>query len=411
MAASTRQRAVAQASMQATRLHRQLGLDLTKPVDVFGIAQTLGLWLMAQPLDRLYGCYLRTGQAAGIIVNSQHPESLQRFTVAHEIGHHILGHDHTTDDGADFGSFTGGVLEEAQAQAFAASLLLPLPLINRVLRELPSGQPLGPAEVYLFSRQTGVSYTAAVWTLQNQRRLSPQSARLFAKRGAAAAKTELRGRSWTQDARADVWMLGPSQSGLHVVCRIGDELHVRLPENLSTGHAWRVNTPDAGGLLFAETAPPPIAWNGDTLATAHDRTPSTPIGDRVDADGLELEADAHLAYDGSSLGDDQQVSGNERGDDLFDLLDDPPAEDESPDPSLDWAIQPEQTGTRALVFVPRRQGSYDIRLTLRPLWDPTADPVADFSVGIRARPRARIEGRGLVQPTREAWIRQQAITG
>ncbi len=397
--------------MEATRLQRRLGLDLTKQVDVFGIAQTLGLWLMAQPLDRLYGCYLRTGEAAGIIVNSQHPESLQRFTVAHEIGHHILGHDHTTDDGADFGSFTGGALEEAEAQAFAASLLLPLPLINRVLRELPSGKPLGPAEVYLFSRQTGVSYTAAVWTLQNQRRLSPQTARLFAKRGAAAAKTELRGRSWTRDARADVWMLGPSQSGLHVVCRIGDELHVRLPESLSTGRAWRVDMPDVGGLLFAESGSPPITWDGDTLAATRDWSTVRTVGVRIDAEGLELEADAHLAYDGTSLGDDKQVSSSERGDDFFDLLDESPDDDESSGPSLGWAIQPERPGARALVFVPRRQGSYDIRLTLRPLWDPTADPVANFSVGIRARPRARIEGRGLVQPTREAWIRQQAITG
>jgi Zn-dependent peptidase ImmA (M78 family) len=408
MPGTARQRALAHASMQATRLHRDLQIDVTRQVDVFGIAQKLGLWLMAQPLDHLYGFYLRTDDAGGIAVNSQHPESVQRFTVAHEIGHHVLGHQHTTDDVGDLGVFAGSKLEEAQAQVFAASLLLPLPFVNRVLRDLERGGRLGPAEVYTFSRQTGVSYTAAVWTLQNMHRLSRQSAQLFIKRGAAAAKTELRGRNWIRDARADVWMLGPNQTGLSVVCRIGDEVHIRLPENLSTGHAWHIDEPAAAGRMFANPDSPPVAWTGDVI------TALAPDGDsmRMDATsaprGLWLESDEHVAYDGTVLGEYQGNSDNLATENLLDYPDDVPTGAETDTADAMWSIKPEEAGIRALIFVPRDQGSYQIRLSVRPMWNSALAPVAEYLVGIRARPRARIEGRGLVHPTKEAWVRQKA---
>jgi Zn-dependent peptidase ImmA (M78 family) len=406
MPANARQRALASASMQATRLHRDLNLDVTQQVDVFGIAQTLGLWLMAQPLDHLYGFYLRTDEAAGIVVNSQHPESLQRFTVAHEIGHHVLGHQHTTDDIDDLASFGGRKLEEAQAQAFAASLLLPLPLINRVLRNLPQEHPLTPGDVYLFSRQTGVSYTAAVWQLKNLKKLTPQSARQFAKLGAAAAKSELRGRSWTSNARADVWVLGPGQAGLDLACRVGDEVHVRLPENLSTGHAWHIDEPPASSFMSAEEAPSPLAWISDTITvmTAEDG-PGSKI-EAHDNDGLKLEADEHVAYDGATLSEYQEVSDDLGADDMFGDFDNSISDSEPGS----WSVRPERTGTRVLVFVPRTPGGHQIRLTLRPIWDPAITPLADYRIGINARIRARIDGSGIVQPTRDAWASLRAAS-
>jgi Zn-dependent peptidase ImmA (M78 family) len=408
MPGTARQRALAHASMQATRLHRDLHIDVTRQVDVFGIAQMLGLWLMAQPLDHLYGCYLRTGEAGGIAVNSQHPESVQRFTVAHEIGHHVLGHQHATDDVGDLGVFTGSKLEEAQAQVFAASLLLPLPFVNRVLRDLERGGQLGPAEVYIFSRQTGVSYTAAVWTLQNMHRLSRQSAQLFIKRGAAAAKTELLGRNWIRDARADVWMLGPNQTGLSVVCRIGDEVHVRLPENLSTGHAWHIDEPATPGLIFSNPDSPPIAWTGDAITALPPAEDSPRMDTASEPGGLWLEADEHIAYDGAVLGKYQRNSDNLATESLLDYPNDVAADADKGTADVMWSVKPEEAGIRALVFVPRDQGSYQIRLSVRPMWNSALAPVAEYLVGIRARPRARIEGRGLVHPTKEAWVRQKA---
>jgi Zn-dependent peptidase ImmA (M78 family) len=396
--------------MEATRLHRDLKIDPSRPVDVFGVAQMLGIWLMAQPLDRLYGCYLRTAQAAGIAVNSQHPESLQRFTVAHEIGHHVLGHHHTVDDHGDVASFTGNRLEEAQAQVFAASLLLPLPLINRVLRQFPSERALRPPEVYLFSRQTGVSYSAAVWQLRSLKKLTTESAQSFAKRGAAAAKTELRGRNWVSDARADVWLLGPAHSGVSVVCRVGDEIHVRLPESLSTGHAWRLDESGSPGAMFPGADPQRVGWTGDTIAPLQDDAEWEAVGESGGNEGLSLEVDEHVAYNGATLSGRRDGQGDSTAERELEYLDDEPRDAEDSATGVSWPVRPELPGSRALVFVPREQGSYQICLSLRPVWDPAASPVTEYRIGVRARPRARIDGQGIVHPTKEAWVNRKART-
>jgi len=140
LAPSARQRAISEASMEATRLGLRMRIPTDRPVDVFLLAQRLGLWLAAQPLDNAYGFYLRQDTAAGIVVNSHHPESLQRYTCAHEIGHHILGHDSHVDDVSTLRQYSHLALQELQAQVFAASLLMPLPLINRILASLKSNR-------------------------------------------------------------------------------------------------------------------------------------------------------------------------------------------------------------------------------------------------------------------------------
>lgn len=403
MVASARDRALSHASMAATRLNRDLKIDQTRPVDVFGIAQRIGLWLMAQPLERLYGAYVRNIEHAGVLVNSQHPESLQRFTVAHEIGHHILGHGPTTDDHTNVSAFTGTALEEAQAQTFAASLLLPLPLINRTLRELRSGPELSASEVYMFSRQTGVSYTAAVWTLLSRRRLNYPAAQRLAKRGAAAAKTELRGETWIDDARADVWVLGADDAGLEVMCRVGDEIHVRLPENLSTGLAWQVDSPAVGGRFAPPTSPPVASWAGDAELVIADDVARPPDQRLARAAGPHLAWDIHLGPDGLVAG--HEIVEDDPVADLFGSAGEAAGSDTSPD----WPVPAGVGGTRALVFVPRVEGAAGIDLSLRPPWA-DAEPAQTYHVGLYARAHSRLAGAGLAQPTRDAWARTQSMS-
>jgi hypothetical protein len=162
--------------------------------------------------------------------------------------------------------------------------------------------------------------------------------------------------------------------------------------------------------MFADASPSPLAWSGDTITTLASDTESGSLTEVGDMGGLRLEADEHLAYNGATLGQRQHTSDNLRAEDLFDYFGDALSDAESGAVDLTWSIRPEQVGTRALVFVPGSQGSYQIRLSLRPMWDPTTTPLADYQIGVRARPRARIDGRGLVQPTKEAWVRQKAAT-
>lgn len=57
--------------------------------------------------------------------NSSHPVKRNRFTVAHELGHHLLGHTSGCGRGTNSSS-----PQEVEANQFAAELLMPLQLLK-----------------------------------------------------------------------------------------------------------------------------------------------------------------------------------------------------------------------------------------------------------------------------------------
>jgi predicted nucleic acid-binding Zn-ribbon protein len=111
--------AVAQAA--AARLLDEHNLT-EPPIDVESLAGKLGLSVERRALGD------QSGELRGtrIIVNRDHPSVRQRFTIAHEIGHFVLHTDHCA---------TAQI--ERQADAFAAALLIPSPILARAVRETP----------------------------------------------------------------------------------------------------------------------------------------------------------------------------------------------------------------------------------------------------------------------------------
>jgi Zn-dependent peptidase ImmA (M78 family) len=207
----------ADASMAAARLHARLHTDLSRPVDIFRIVQELGIWLSCRPLGNLFGFYLRQDDALGICLNAAHPETLQRYTCAHELGHHLLGHASNLDDATDIEGLGGATpAQERAAQVFAGSFLMPLELVNRVLRRLglyDKPLTLSAADVYQVSRELDVSYTATIWRLRALDRIDGPTAAGYAKAGAAAAKSELRGGAPHGSARAALWVIDLCRPG------------------------------------------------------------------------------------------------------------------------------------------------------------------------------------------------------
>ncbi len=106
------------------------------PVDVDRIAKSLGIQIRRQPYEpeKISGFLYRDRDRAIIGVNSNHHRHRRRFTVAHEIGHFLLhkaGLDEVHID-QDFQvqlrgerSSKGTDIEEIEANAFAAELLMP----------------------------------------------------------------------------------------------------------------------------------------------------------------------------------------------------------------------------------------------------------------------------------------------
>lgn len=271
-----RKAALAEASMQAQRLHARLGTDYTRPVDIFGVVQELGIWLSSRPLGAgLFGFYLREGDAAGIVLSASHPEYLQRYTCAHELGHHVLGHRSHLDDRDDIiGDAPAERYDEHAAQMFAGNFLMPIQAVNRVQRRLgiPRDHALTAAEVYALSRELDVSFSAAAWQLVNLGRLSTRRAADIVRAGAAEAKRTMRPGPHPQgDNRAGLVVIDETGRDVEVLVRPGDELRIRVPENASTGYLWRLGTPEEN--QQDSDGAPGLSWDGEAgIAPATERT-------------------------------------------------------------------------------------------------------------------------------------------
>ncbi|GAB5400975.1 MAG: ImmA/IrrE family metallo-endopeptidase [Aureisphaera sp.] len=121
---------------------------LQAPVKVDKLAKFLGATIEYQDLDdEVSGFLVRKHNKNIIGVNQNHPPVRKRFTISHEIGHLILHlHkqalfvDYYKDKGAKFYRSTNKEYDyrmEKEANQFAASLLMPEPLIEVEIQNLP----------------------------------------------------------------------------------------------------------------------------------------------------------------------------------------------------------------------------------------------------------------------------------
>lgn len=323
----TRRKILADASMQAQRLHARLRTDFDRPIDVFRVVQEEGIWLASKPLGQgLYGFYLREGDATGIVVNAEHPEYLQRYTCAHELGHHILGHGSQLDEESDImGNAKADGHEELAAQVFAGNFLMPLQAVNRAQRRLGIKRRgrLSPAEVYAISRELDVSFSATAWQLVNLGRLSARQARDMVRSGAAAAKRAMRGGpNPVGDNRAGLVIIDESGRDVPILCRPGDEVRVRLSENASTGYVWQIESPVGGGRQQVN-----LSWDGASGITP---AVGAPESDDVQDGGspLRLVDDAYGGSGQLEASHDSDARLAEAGEREFVFLADHPGREE-----------------------------------------------------------------------------------
>lgn len=211
-------------------------------VAIFDVIEDARIWLFFKPLRNLYGAYERQGDAAGIMVNSQHPLNLQRFTAAHEYGHHVLGHLVSADNEDHIYRDGNQKLQEVAAQAFAGEFMMPIQLVNYSLSTIGvSGQhsKLIPEQIYQLALQLGVSYSAVLTQLVTQKKVSKEMAHRYRRMSPLGIKTSIGGKkpeySW-----ANVWLFDGSQGGRKIAPQEDDEIHVALQETPSTGYIWEL---------------------------------------------------------------------------------------------------------------------------------------------------------------------------
>lgn len=116
--------------------------------------------------DPLSGAAISDGAFPLIFVNSAHWTPRSLFTLAHELGHLLLHHDHDGSIAVDE-TFAGSNQDERQANAFAAAFLMPEPQIDDYIRVYG----LGPESLAQMLYEFGVSFESLIFRLHNLRKI------------------------------------------------------------------------------------------------------------------------------------------------------------------------------------------------------------------------------------------------
>lgn len=250
--------AVRAGTMAAARLHQRL--DLREQiearggnVDVFGAIQTVDLPLLLRPLQGLLGAYL-CDPAPGVLVTTQRPMSIQRFTAAHELGHFSLQHRPSLDDESMLRRMpiTGQPtddFQEVEADAFAVAFMMPRWLIgwhaDRQGWTVPDFRK--PNVVYQLALRIGASYEATCWTLVRHQFIPQSLARELLQIQPRALKVGLLETYRPRDYRGDVWLLTERDAGTRIDGSRNDLFVLRLEEHSGGGYLWDIDQLRASG--------------------------------------------------------------------------------------------------------------------------------------------------------------------
>lgn len=107
------------------------GLSEQVPVNLSALCRLLGIKVVFCAGDKLHGAAISGPEEHVILVNENLPVVRQRFTIAHEIGHLIMGH-----RGVAFKTDADSREKmELEANLFAGEILMPLEPFRRIARE------------------------------------------------------------------------------------------------------------------------------------------------------------------------------------------------------------------------------------------------------------------------------------
>jgi Zn-dependent peptidase ImmA (M78 family)/DNA-binding XRE family transcriptional regulator len=132
-------------SYAANELLEKAGAADKAPINVHALAKRCGVLVLERSFpDPLSGLVFAHDDGAVIGVNSEHPSTRQRFSVAHELGHYLLSHHELAPDEARLHiDISEGAppsynwRAERVANEFAADLLMPRRLLTEEFKRRP----------------------------------------------------------------------------------------------------------------------------------------------------------------------------------------------------------------------------------------------------------------------------------
>ncbi|MBN9464901.1 ImmA/IrrE family metallo-endopeptidase [Brevundimonas sp.] len=272
--ARTYQEAVRSGTLAAGKLHRQIdlrALQEARPgaVDVFAVIADLGVPLMVRPLTGLLGAFLNL-PSPGILVTTERPLSIQRFTAAHELGHCLLRHQPSLDDEdqilrrAPQAQDAGPGYQETEADAFAVAFLMPKWLImaHCARQAWRLAELKRPDVVYQLSLRLGASYEAMTRTLERYELIDATTRTSLLATRPRALKAALLEDFTPPSYRGDVWLLTEKDEGGRIDGSRNDLFVIRLPELGSAGYLWDFDTLAASGFSLVRDTRLDLAADG-----------------------------------------------------------------------------------------------------------------------------------------------------
>lgn len=242
--------AILEGAKKATRLHDVLGtkeaIERTGGrVDVFDAALHQGSTLLFRDLNKILGAYLNENGTPGIIVTTQRPLSVQRFTGAHELGHFFMGHDPSIDGDEILGSSSELATVEAQANAFAAEFLAPKWLLMHHGRRQGwnADSIKTPIVVYQLSLRLGLSYEATCHSLRTHEIIVPSVVQSLLAVAPKKIKRQILPESFEpENWFPDVWLLTEKDRGTRIEGQPDDLFVLQLREQSGAGYLWDVES-------------------------------------------------------------------------------------------------------------------------------------------------------------------------
>jgi hypothetical protein len=221
-----------EAMLAAADAHDELDIDAFARIDVFRAMASDRLKLIFKPLARCAALYLPAvhGSRPGALINSQHPLALQRYSGAHEFGHHRFDHGAQIDKDVEV-RLSGRSLppHEMLAEAFAAWFLMPPERADVVCEALAIDPPRTPADVYALALRFGTSYAATCVHLPSLKRAASADADGWAKVAPKKIKQSLTTSPPAGGWANDVWRVSERDRDETLVVRSGDRLIFDLP--------------------------------------------------------------------------------------------------------------------------------------------------------------------------------------
>lgn len=149
----------AQVTLKALKTRKSyLGVEPHLPICPYALCEAMEFDLRFVKIASFEGMYVANRNL--ILISSERPEGRKRFTCAHEIGHHVLGHGTVIDEILDCGS---NQQEEQEADFFASMLLMPQSSVTRTLNRYGiAAEDMNPIDAYTLSKYCGVSYQAFI---------------------------------------------------------------------------------------------------------------------------------------------------------------------------------------------------------------------------------------------------------